>query len=388
MKNSPNEKEEIKLVPAINAEVFIFLLVFFAFFGAVGMRMGVVNMISTLMKTAYDLTVNVCFYIMAISVLSGALGGVLSEFGVIALLDRILSYAMRPVYGLPGASSIGVLTCYLSDNPAILALAKDPMITGYFEKYQLPALMNLGTAFGMGMIITTTMMGLPVEKSILAAGIGNVGAIIGSIVSVKIMLIFSKKHFGIENVTLKNKIPVGKRVRAVRNGSVFSRVMESLLSGGKNGVDLGLTIIPGVVIVCSVMFLLTNGEGENGFSGSLGEGVAFLPWIGEKLSLPMKIMFGFSSPEAIAVPIMALGSSGAAIGLVPDMVRKGLVHGNDIAVFTSFCMCWSGYLSTRSVMMETIDCKELTGKSIIAHTLGGIAAGVSSNLIYRLISLL
>lgn len=385
MSKNEMQKDDLKLVPAIGREVFLFLIVFFLFFGSIGMKMGVVNMISTLMKTAYDLTINVCFYIMAISVLSGAFGGVLGEFGVIALLDRLLSYLMKPLYNLPGAASIGILSCYLSDNPAIMTLARDPMIMGYFEKYQLPSFMNLGTSFGMGMIITTTMMGLPIEGSILAAGVGNIGAAIGSVVSVRIMMIFSKRYFGIKDSSFRTTTPHGKRVRTVRKGSIFNRVMDSLITGGKNGVELGLNIIPGVVIVCSLMFLLTNGVGDDGYTGGLGEGVGLLTWIGESLKEPLRLLFGFSSPEAIAVPIMALGSSGAAIGLVPDMVSKGIINANDLAVFTAFTMCWSGFLSTRQAMMEAIDLKELTGKSIIAHAIGGITSGVCANIIFKLI---
>ena len=32
---------------------------------------------------------------------------------------------MKPVYDLPGASVVGILATYLSDNPAILTLAED-----------------------------------------------------------------------------------------------------------------------------------------------------------------------------------------------------------------------------------------------------------------------
>lgn len=62
----------------------------------------------------------------------------------------------------------------------------------------MPALTNIGTAFGMGFITTTTMMGLKINGSIKAALIGNLGAIIGSIVSVRIMMLFTKKKFGLE----------------------------------------------------------------------------------------------------------------------------------------------------------------------------------------------
>ena len=57
----------------------------------------------------------------------------------------------------------------------------------------------------------------------------------------------------------------------------------------------------------------------------------------------------------------ALGAAGAAIGLVPDLIKNGFVGANDIAVFTAMCMCWSGYLSTHTSMMDSLNCKELIG---------------------------
>ena len=57
---------------------------------------------------------------------------------------------MKPLYNLPGAASVGVMTTYLSDNPAILGLAEDRNFRRYFKKFQLPALTNLGTCLWYG----------------------------------------------------------------------------------------------------------------------------------------------------------------------------------------------------------------------------------------------
>lgn len=53
---------------------------------------------------------------------------------------------------------------------------------------------NLGTAFGMGLIVTTFMVALGPDY-ILPALLGNVGAIVGSIVSVRLMLAYTKKYY-------------------------------------------------------------------------------------------------------------------------------------------------------------------------------------------------
>lgn len=379
--------EKNKLVPAVGREVIIFIVIFTTIFGLIGHKMGVINMINTIMQSSYSMIMDVCFYIMGVAVIAGALSGILGEFGVIALIDKLLSKLMGPLYDLPGAASLGVLTCYMSDNPAILSLAKDQNFTRYFKKYQLPALTNIGTSFGMGLIITSTMMGLKIDGSIKAALIGNLGAIIGSIVSVRIMMRFTKAYYGTADSSLDFKELENRKLRVVREGSVGGRAINSLLEGGKNGVDMGLTIIPGVVVICSLVLLLTNGPGPEGYTGAANEGVAFLPWLGEKLSFILSPLFGFQNPSSIAVPITALGSAGAAMGLVPGLIESGSITANEIAVFTAICMCWSGYLSTHVAMMDSLGAKELTGKAIMSHTIGGICAGIAANLLYKLFML-
>ncbi len=384
---------EKKRKKAISKEVFVFLVAFLLCFGAVGMKMGVSNMMQTMMATAYDLLVNTVLNITAIAVLAGAIAAVLSEFGVIALFNKIITPLMKPLYDLPGASAVGIFTTYMADNPAILSLAEDRNFKRYFKKYQLPALTNLGTAFGMGLIVSTYMMTLPLkgENLGLAIVVGNLGAVVGSIVSVRIMLHFTKKEYG----TTEYCIPPEdgdddiENTREVRSGSVPGRILEALLDGGKSGVEVGVAIIPGVLIICTIVMMLTYGASTNGiYTGAAYEGVALFPWIGEKLSFILKPLFGFTSSAAISVPITALGAAGAAIGLIPEMALNGAVHAHDVAVFTAMCMCWSGYLSTHVGMMSALKTPHLTGKAIISHTIGGLCAGVAANFLFQLVSLI
>lgn len=382
-----------KTKKAVSLEVFIFLGVIVVFFGLVGTKMGGANMVQTMMNTAYQLLLETVFYIMAIAVIAGAVSGLFSEFGLIALINKLISPLMKPVYDLPGAASMGVMTTYLSDNPAILGLAEDTNFKKYFKKYQLPALTNLGTAFGMGLIVTTSMIGMTAPKGEnlgLAALIGNIGAIIGSVVSVRMMLFFTKKEYGTTEYCIPFEEGTEKDVfnqREVREGGIGARALEALLDGGKNGVDVGLAIIPGVLAICTIVMMLTNGPSAEGvYTGAAYEGVALLPWIGEKLQFILSPLFGFSSPSAISVPITALGAAGAAVGLVPKMVADGVAHANDVAVFTAMCMCWSGFLSTHVAMMSSLKCSKLTGKAIISHTIGGIVAGIAANWLFQLVA--
>ena len=377
----------------IGAETLIFPLVFAGIFALFAVKMGLGNALNTMMNTAYRLLIDTVLYLTAICVLMGAISSLLSEFGFVSLANRLLRPLMRPIYGLPGAAALGVVTTFLSDNPAILALADDHQFRRCFKAYQFPALTNLGTAFGMGLIVCSFMYGLairmPDEKIGLAVILGLVGAIVGSIVSTRLMLVFTKKHFGTEapmeaDDEAESQIPAG--MRPVRSGKIGSRVMAAILEGGHSGVKMGVSIVPGVLVICTLVMMLTNGAPEGGYTGAAYEGIKLLPWLANKIDFILRPMFGFTSPDAIGVPVTALGAAGAALGVTSTLVDEALIHANDIAVFTAMCMCWSGYLSTHTSMMDSLDCKELIGKAILCHTIGGLCAGVAAHWLFVLFS--
>ena len=82
------------------------LCVIFALFGYIGSIMGVPNMLNTIMKTAHDLLLNTVFYLMGICVITGAIGRLFVEFGVVSLLEKLLRPLMRPLFNLPVRSPI------------------------------------------------------------------------------------------------------------------------------------------------------------------------------------------------------------------------------------------------------------------------------------------
>ena len=381
------DNKNINLKNDISSETLIFVVLFLIFFIGIGRIMGGTNMMNTMMNTAFYLLMNVCFYLFAVATVAGGISALFSEFGVISFINKFVSVIMKPLYELPGAASSGVPICFMSYHPAIFPLAHDDNFRQYFKKYQLPALTNLGTSFGMGLIVCTSMMVLPIEGAFKASMVGLLGAVVGSIISVRIMISRTKKYYGTTDMveTINSiTIPEGKRV--VRDGSGGKRFIEALLDGGKVGLDMGLSIIPGVLLICTVVIMLTNGTGDAGvYDGSANQGIALLPMIGSKLNFILNPLFGFKSPDAIAVPITALGSSGAAIGMVSQMAKDGKIFANDIAVFTSICMCWSGYLSTHIAMMNALDTKEMTGNAIMSHTIGGFCAGIASHILWMVL---
>nr|HPM73702.1 hypothetical protein [Spirochaetales bacterium] len=100
-------------------------VVLIACFGYLGSVMGAKNLINTITLTAHDLLLNTVFYLMAITVIVGALAAILTEFGVVRIIERLMAPFMKPLFGLPGVASLAAVLTFLSDNPAILSLASD-----------------------------------------------------------------------------------------------------------------------------------------------------------------------------------------------------------------------------------------------------------------------
>lgn len=373
-----------RVMPAALSGV-ICLAVVFALFFYLGRSMGTANMLNTMMHTAHDLLLNTVFYLMGICVLTGALGRIFVEFGVVKLLERILRPLMRPLFNLPGVASLGAVMTFLSDNPAIISLASDKRFSSYFKKFQFISLTNFGTAFGMGLLVMVFMVG---QGYFWEPAVGFVGAFCGCVVSTRIM-----QHFVLRNYPhyLTESVDVEKPMDKTEEDeggekTVFIRVLNSLLDGGRSGVDVGLAIIPGVLIISTFVMILTFGPSAGGeYTGAAYEGVALLPWLAGKVNFVFEWLFGFGDPHLIAFPITALGAVGAALGLVPNFIAQGWIDGNAIAVFTAIGMCWSGFLSTHTAMLDTLGYRDLTSKAILSHTIGGIVAAIAAHLLFVLV---
>lgn len=385
----------------VTTETYVLLLLFVGGFVMFSLEMGVANFLNTLINTSYYLLINVAFWIMGVAVLTGAMAGIFSEFGIVALLNYIFGPIVRVIYRLPGVAGIGAISAYLSDNPAVISLYKEKEFRKRFKDYQIPVLVNLGTSFGMGLVIAVFFISLNTQYGefgnfFLATGIGVIASIIGSMVSVRMLTYFSKKHKNIPKDDHPIKIIEGDEfMRETREGTFVNRFLESALDGGKNGVEIGLQIIPGILIISTFIIMLTNGKSvdpDTGellayFTGSALEGIEYLPKLGDHLMFIFRPLFGFEHSEAIAFPLISLGSAGAAIGIVTEFISNGFITIKDIAVFTAIGTTWSGYLSTHVGMMDAVHERGLTSKAIISHTIGGIVSGVVANYLFMFVML-
>ena len=378
----------MKKISRSTVEAIVLLACFVVAFSLLGSRMGGANMVKTIMNTAHDLLLNTVFYLMGITVLTGALSKLMSEFGVVTALGKLLKPLMKPLYNLPGVAALGAVLTFLSDNPAIIALSKDKGFSSYFKKYQLISLCNFGTAFGMGFVVIITMVGY---VQITGALVGLFAAFCGSIISTRLMQRSCLKAYPELDAPVNSNVKEDFELvpEEEKNKSVFMRFLDAILDGGKNGVELGLQIIPGVLIITTAVIMLTFGAGPDGvYNGGASQGVPVLPWLAEKIHWVFEWLFGFEDMRLIAFPMTALGAVGAALGLLPTFNAAGILDGNAIAGFTAIGMCWSGFLSTHTAMLDSLGYRKVISKALGAHAIAGLCAGVIAHFLYLLISLL
>lgn len=376
-------------------ELVIFLVIFFGFFIGLSIPMGLPNMLNTFMNTAYKLLLDTVFYIMAITVMTGAISKLFVEFGVVVLLEKMLKPLMKPLYNLPGVASLGAVMTFLSDNPAIITLSKDKTFSQYFKQYQIASLTNFGTSFGMGLVVVAFMTGRGYGSGAL---VGLAGAFIGSIVTTRMMQFLTLRAYPELDSPMpgthldqefKPELKPAQGTMEEEKKGPFLRTLNAMLDGGKSGVEIGLSIIPGVLIISTIVMMTTFGAPADGvYTGSAYEGVPVLPWLASKIDFVFQWLFGFDHPELIAFPITALGAVGAAIGLIPAFDASGLITANAIAVFTAMGMCWSGFLSTHTGMLDSLGYRQLISKAIASHTVGGLIAGISAHWLFVLVSMI
>ena len=274
------------------AEAFIFLILLVGVFVGLGSRMGSNNLMNTIMNTAHNLLLNTVFYLMGITVLTGALSKLLSEFGVVSLVEKLLRPLMKPLYNLPGVAALGAVMTFLSDNPAIISLAKDNNFARYFKKYQLVSLTNFGTAFGMGLVVIAFMTGKGFGGGAL---VGLFGAVIGSIISTRIMQRSTLRSYPEMDSPVTEEEGTEQNISFKSEGSVFQRFLNAMLDGGKSGVGIGVAIIPGVLCISTIVMMLTFGpSGANGeYTGAAYEGVPVITWLADKINVVFYWLFGW-----------------------------------------------------------------------------------------------
>lgn len=382
----------------------LFIVLSTLFFSYVWHQMGVQNMINTFMQTAYRLLMDTVFLTMAMTTLAGAFGRLLSEFGLNNLFNWVFRYFMKPLYGLPGISFLGAISTFLSENMAIIPFSRDIDFMRHLKASQVPLLCNLGTSFGMGLFIVTMLIGFGYYKE---AFVGLFGAFIGSIVSVRLMAFFLSRvskgdytpdtqkrldeliemAYDAEKVENENASEYrGDIVEIADKRGFIERFLSAIIDGGRYGVDIGLGMIPGVLVICSCLMILLMKMPVDGFTGGAFEGVGLVPYIMNYCRPVMEPVLGLESDAGFGLTVACLGSASAAVSLLQKMNSIGIqLSSHEISVFAAFAILWSGFLATHVAVMDALGFRRFITVAVWSHMIAGGVAGLTANFLYKLL---
>lgn len=379
----------------------LFVLITGMFFGYVCYEMGAQNMVNTFMQTAYRLLIDTVFLTMAMTTLAGAFGRLLSEFGLNRILNYLFRYLMKPLYGLPGISFVGAFSAFLSENMAIIPFTRDYEFLRHFKPNQIPLLCNLGTSAGMCLFIIAMLVGFGFYKEAL---IGSAGALVGSVVSVRLMAFLTSriakgewtpdtkrrleelKEMEQEAKLIRESESIQNQTDLGETRSFIERFLSAVIDGGRYGVDIGLGMIPGVLVICSCLMILLMKAPPGGYSGEAFEGVGLIPaWMTWFRPIVQPVL-GLSSDAMVGLTVACLGSAGAAVSLLQKMRAIGLtLASHEISVFAAFAILWSGFLATHVAIMDALGFRRFMAAAIWSHLFAGIVAGITANYLYQLL---
>lgn len=366
-----------------------------------GGRMGWSNMLTTMTATGYSLMANVVLSLLAVVVISGAWAALMQEFGIVYALEKTLGRVVGWVYGLPGKSLLGALLSFLSDTPVVAGLAADPEFVSPFRRYQLAGFIHFATSFGMGLVLVVFMMGIDYPKEYgmslsQCACIGLLASFFASALTTRLQNWWLQRvDPSLANFVRPSKMPDkpsqdGGRIDAKKTEShirkikqsFFSRVLDSIIDGGKSGFALGLAIAPGIMVVSTIVFMVTFGAGADGYDGGAYQGVPLLPWAAGKVDFVFAWLFGLEHAELLSFPITALASVGASIGQLPQYVAQGMLDPNAACVLTAMGVAWSGFLPVYSSIMDSAGLRSQAGICMVVHFISGLLSGIAAHWLY------
>lgn len=197
---------------------------------------------------------------------AGLLLPLLLNFGILELFGALFSKIMRPIFKLPGRSSIGCAASWLGDGTIGVLLTSKQYEEGYYSKREAAV---IGTTFSVVSItfslIIISQVGLghmfvPFYLTVLISGV------IAAIIMPRIPPLSRKPDtYHVENGTDKKEtIPEGYNPLswgiklAIERASKNRGVKEFLIDGGKNVLDMWMGVAPIVMAMGTIALVIAN----------------------------------------------------------------------------------------------------------------------------------
>lgn len=204
--------------------------------------------------------------LFAVFLFAGMLLPLLLNFGLLEFVGSLLTKVMRPVFRLPGRSSVDCIASWLGDGTIGVLLTSKQYEEGYYTEKEAAI---IGTTFSFVSItfslVVITQVGLedlfvPYYMTILLCGI------VAAIIVPRIPPLSRKKDRYITGHPAEHKelIPEGHSAfswgveKAVKHASKSMNLGQFLLEGMKNVLDMWLGVIPIVMAMGTLTLMIAT----------------------------------------------------------------------------------------------------------------------------------
>lgn len=204
--------------------------------------------------------------LFSIFLFAGLFLPLLLNFGLLELFGSLLTKIMRPVFKLPGRSSIDCITSWLGDGTLGIMLTNKQYEEGFYTQREAATISTTFSAVSITfslVVINTVGLGnmfVPFYLSVTVAGI------VAAVIIPRIYPLAKKKDVYYDGSTEKvdESIPEGYTSfswgyeHAINKAKQNSSVKEFFVAGGKNVLDMWLGVLPVVMCMATMALIIAT----------------------------------------------------------------------------------------------------------------------------------
>ncbi|NQY21003.1 MAG: YjiH family protein [Campylobacteraceae bacterium] len=234
--------------------------------------------------------------------LAGLLLPLILDFGLLEFVGVLSSRVMRPLFGLPGRSSVDCITSWLGDGTIGVLLTNKQLIAGYYTKREAAVIATSFSAVSITFcLVVISQVKLESYFLYMIATVAITGIVCAIILPKLFPLSKIEDTFIKENENRDNEVlPKGKKLvsyaleKAVKRADSCPSLPIFLKDGFKNVLDMWLGVLP--IVMCMGTIALVLAEETPIFTYL---GLPFIPYL-ELLQIPdaalmsETIMVGFA----------------------------------------------------------------------------------------------
>ncbi len=216
--------------------------------------------------TGYFVFNDLLTILFSIFLFAGLFLPLLLNFGLLEFFGSLLTKIMRPVFKLPGRSSIDCITSWLGDGTLGIILTNKQYVDGFYTKREAAVVSTTFSAVSItfSLIVIETIglshMFIPFYLTVTCAGI--VAAII--VPRIPPLSRKSDTYYNDQPAKASEDIPAGYNsltwgyTKALEKADENSSILEFFISGAKNVLDMWIGVLPVVMALATTALIIAE----------------------------------------------------------------------------------------------------------------------------------